>query len=34
MNQSSTIALALLIAFIVFITVKGELKSYLSLIGL
>lgn len=34
MNQSSSIAAALVIGFIVFITVRGELKNYLAVIGL
>jgi hypothetical protein len=34
MSQSSIIAFGLLIGFIVFITVKGELQSYLATVGL
>lgn len=34
MGQSSSIAAALVIGFIVFITVRGELKNYLAVIGL
>jgi hypothetical protein len=34
MNQSSIITASLLIGFIVFITVRGELTSYLAVIGL
>jgi hypothetical protein len=34
MPQTSTIAAALVIGFIVFITVRGELPKYLSVIGL
>jgi hypothetical protein len=34
MSQSSIVALALLIAFVVFITVRGELQSYLQVIGI
>jgi hypothetical protein len=34
MNQTSTIAAALIIGFIVYITVKGELPKYLAVIGL
>jgi hypothetical protein len=34
MNHSSTIAAAVLIGFIVFVTVKGELPRYLAVIGL
>jgi len=34
MNQSSVIAFGLLVGFIVFITVKGELRSYLATVGL
>jgi hypothetical protein len=34
MNQSSIIAGVLIIGFIVFITMKGELSKYLDVIGL
>jgi hypothetical protein len=34
MPQTSTIAFALIIGFIVFITVRGELPTYLGVIGL
>jgi len=34
MPQTSTIAAALIVGFIVFITVKGELPSYLATVGL
>jgi hypothetical protein len=34
MSQSSVIAAGLLIGFIVYITIKGELDSYLAVIGL
>jgi hypothetical protein len=34
MSQSSIIAAALLVGFIVFITVKGELSSYAAIVGL
>jgi len=34
MSQTSIIAAALIIGFIVFITVRGELGSYLKTIGL
>lgn len=34
MPQNSTIAFALLVGFIVFITMRGELTSYLQVIGL
>lgn len=32
--QSSTIAFALIVGFIVFITVRGELQKYLGVLGL
>lgn len=34
MNQSSIIGAVLLVAFIIFITTRGELKSYLHTVGL
>lgn len=34
MNQSSAIAAALLISFIVFITIRGELRQYLDVLGI
>lgn len=34
MSQSSTIAFALIVGFIVFITVRGELPKYLGVLGL
>lgn len=34
MPQSSTIAFALIVGFIVFITVRGELPKYLGVLGL
>jgi hypothetical protein len=34
MSQSSIIAAALLIGFVVFVTVKGELPKYLSVVGI
>jgi hypothetical protein len=34
MSQSSIIAGGIIIAFIVFITVRGELQSYLQVIGI
>jgi len=34
MDQSSTIAAALIIGFIVFITVKGQLSQYLGVLGI
>jgi hypothetical protein len=34
MPQTSTIAFALILGFIVFITVRGELPKYLAVIGL
>lgn len=34
MSQSNLIAGALIIAFLVFITVRGELRSYLQIVGL
>lgn len=34
MPQTSTIAFALIVGFIVFITVRGELPTYLGVIGL
>lgn len=34
MPQTSTIAAALIIGFIVFITVRGELPKYLTILGL
>jgi len=34
MDQTSKIAGALLIGFLVFITMKGELKQYLAVIGI
>lgn len=34
MNQSSTIAAFLLIGFLVYITARGQLTSYLQVIGL
>jgi hypothetical protein len=34
MPQTSTIAAAMLIGFVVYITVKGELQSYLATVGL
>jgi len=34
MNQTSVMAAALLIGFIVFITMRGELPKYLAVIGL
>lgn len=34
MPQSSTIAFALIVGFIVFVTVRGELPSYLKVVGL
>lgn len=34
MDQTSIIAAALIVGFIVFITMRGELKSYLVVIGI
>ena len=34
MNQSSIIAGALIVGFIVFVTVKGEMGTYLGIIGI
>jgi len=34
MSQNSIIAFALVIGFVVFVTTKGELPSYLQVIGL
>jgi len=34
MSQSNLIAGALIFAFIVFITVRGELRAYLNVVGL
>lgn len=34
MNQSSSIAAALIVGFIVFITIRGELSKYLAVLGL
>lgn len=34
MPQTSTIAFALIVGFIVFVTVRGELPTYLGVIGL
>ena len=34
MPQSSTIAFALIVGFVVFITVRGELPKYLGVLGL
>jgi hypothetical protein len=34
MNQNSIIAFALLVGFVVFVTMRGELQRYLSVIGL
>jgi hypothetical protein len=34
MNQTSTIAAALIVGFIVFITTRGELPDYLKVIGI
>ena len=34
MNQSQTIAAALLVGFFVYVTVKGELPAYMRVIGL
>jgi len=34
MNQTSIIAGTLIIAFIVFVTIRGELPSYLKVLGL
>ena len=34
MNQNSIIAFALLVGFVVFVTMRGELKRYLTVIGL
>ena len=34
MSQSSTIAFALLVGFVAFITMKGELPKYAAVIGL
>lgn len=34
MNQNSIIAFALLLGFIVFITMRGELQQYLAVVGL
>ena len=34
MSQNSIIAFALIVGFVVFITMKGELQSYLTVIGL
>jgi hypothetical protein len=34
MSQSNTILLALVFAFVLFITVRGELPAYLSVVGL
>jgi hypothetical protein len=34
MNQNSIIAFALLVGFIVFVTMRGELSQYLAVIGL
>jgi hypothetical protein len=34
MDQSSTIAAALIIGFLVFITARGELVAYLQVVGL
>lgn len=34
MSQSSVIAFALLVGFIVFITIKGELTQYLNVLGI
>ena len=34
MNQSSWIAVALIVGFIVFVTIKGELQAYRDVIGI
>lgn len=34
MNQNSIIAFALLVGFVVFVTMRGELQQYLAVVGL